>query len=374
MPPRITIDPTVELCPVFSAAAFAAVCQSIAANGNTTAQLAAEQLEAAWKTQNAVDRAAWDAQCATDTQEAQEQHDAERKAQETARDLLRKQAETEQREKDKKKPKINDFDENLTIGDEIPRRPSAYALQRLDHLDYVELWYFCPQGLQESADANQNPTDSIAFGFTTGADGEMGFKPANTEKASRSVVRDRDLTWRQMTMGKTAMLMQMTARGWPEKHIRALATFYVNLDIHPYRDRPNGEEILLLYQARARREFFDSLKLERGFNIAPINAELLRSIADEYRDNMRANQVSLTPPPLATKATANRLLLPPPPPSPTRFASLRFLLHASRPVLHASHRALHTLLHPSDASLLPHAATLRFTTERWPLPPRHAVG
>jgi len=63
-------------------------------------------------------------------------------------------------------------------------------------------------------------------------DGLVALKPLAACKASKSMVNDKDLTWRQMTMGKNSMIHYMNKLGWPEKHINALASFYFQLEDH----------------------------------------------------------------------------------------------------------------------------------------------
>jgi hypothetical protein len=88
-------------------------------------------------------------------------------------------------------------------------------------------------------------------------------------------MKDNNLTWRQMTMAKNSILQHMTKAKWPNEHVEALANFFVSLDLHEMRLQPNGEEILLLYQARVRREWHDALKHNDGFNITIINDVLM---------------------------------------------------------------------------------------------------
>jgi hypothetical protein len=121
----------------------------------------------------------------------------------------------------------------------------------------------------------------------------MSLKPIASFKASRNALRDIDLTWRQMTMGKNGMLHQMTATGWTQAHINSLAHFFAGLDLNTYRNRANGEQILLTYQARVRREWHDALKRDQAFDISILNETLLRSIADEIWDNIRTEGIKL---------------------------------------------------------------------------------
>jgi hypothetical protein len=87
-----------------------------------------------------------------------------------------------------------------------------------------------------------------------------------------------------MTMGKNSMLHFMNKLGWPQKHIDALAHFYFKLENHPMQLRPNGDLIIIAFQAAVRREWHDALDRNEVFNISNINPETLRNIADEFHD------------------------------------------------------------------------------------------
>ena len=75
---------------------------------------------------------------------------------------------------------------------------------------------------------------------------------------------------------------------WPQSHLEGLASFFLSLELSELRVRPNGERILLVYQARVRRDWHDALKKGDGYNIAMINSALLRSIAEEVWDLVQA--------------------------------------------------------------------------------------
>ncbi|KAF8814160.1 hypothetical protein BYT27DRAFT_7082828, partial [Phlegmacium glaucopus] len=198
-------------------------------------------------------------------------------------------AEVERKELEKKKPKINDFDENW-IGDEvIMPRPSPFAINKLKNFDYVELSSFTPEGCAaaiEDHDTARTTADE-AFGITE-INGIMALKPIASLKAAKNIIKDKDLTWRQMTMGKNLMLHHMSKLSWPEKHINTLTHFYFKLEDHPMCLRPNSDKILLIFQAVIRREWHDALERKEGFNITNINKATLRTIADKYHDKKRA--------------------------------------------------------------------------------------
>ena len=53
-------------------------------------------------------------------------------------------------EGEKKKLKMKDFDDATTVGNYIAPRPAQYALRRIEDFEYVELWYFTPEGCSDA--------------------------------------------------------------------------------------------------------------------------------------------------------------------------------------------------------------------------------
>ena len=287
-------DPNLEPAPDFNGQGYQAIRDLIVAQvPNMTSAQAAEQLQTAYNADRLTRIAAWD-ELVRQEQEAEAVQALQLREEEDARRAEDERlAEAERKELEKKKPKINDFDENRTAESVIAPRPSPFALNKLKSFEYVELSYFTPEGCATAAEESRATADE-AFGLTS-LDGFVAFKPVASFKASKNAIKDRDLSWRQMTMGKNSMLHHMNKLGWPDKHINALAHFYFILEDHPMRMRPDGDRILIVFQAAVRREWHDALDRNEGFNIAKINPDTLRAIADEYHDKKRAdglNEVS----------------------------------------------------------------------------------
>ncbi|KAH9175042.1 hypothetical protein EDB89DRAFT_2067191 [Lactarius sanguifluus] len=152
---------------------------------------------------------------------------------EDRRAQLEKEAEEQRREAEKKKPRLNPFDPTRRVSDWIVPRPASYALDKIDNLEYVELDYF---------------TDL---------------------RPSKNIRNDEDLSLEEMLE----------------------ATFFVALERHPRRLRVNGKKVLLIYQSRVRREWFDALARDGGFNIGLIGDDLVRNIADEVNDRIWESEI-----------------------------------------------------------------------------------
>ncbi|KIK78385.1 hypothetical protein PAXRUDRAFT_16905 [Paxillus rubicundulus Ve08.2h10] len=65
--------------------------------------------------------------------------------------LIDNEAEREHAELEKKKPKMNDFDDKTKVRNIIIPRPSQYAILKLKNFEFIELWYFSPEGCRDMA-------------------------------------------------------------------------------------------------------------------------------------------------------------------------------------------------------------------------------
>ncbi|KDQ53134.1 hypothetical protein JAAARDRAFT_137548 [Jaapia argillacea MUCL 33604] len=230
MADRITHNPNLEVAPNFADDTYAGIRNMLVNAGKTEAEALQDLLDA-WTAGNARQRETWAQQEAADRNLQEAQAQVERDAAEQQRQELEHEAELERCEVEKKKPKLNDFDDKRMVSDAIAPRPSPYAINKLQNFKYVELFYFTPQGCLDAV-KNAHTAADDALGLT-GTDGYVTLRPIAAYKASRNVVRDEDLTWDQMIMGKNAMLQKAKKLGWSVKHVTALMTFYFNLEQHP---------------------------------------------------------------------------------------------------------------------------------------------
>ncbi|KAF8813989.1 hypothetical protein BYT27DRAFT_7083055 [Phlegmacium glaucopus] len=281
-------DPNLEQPPNFISGAYQPIINLIVQAQQITPQQAVEQLETAHNTDCQARIQAWDELVRQEQEVENQQALLRREEEERVWEEEERAAEVERKELEKKRPKINDFDENRTAEETIMPRPSPFAINKLKNFKYVELSYFTAEGCSaamEDRDVGKTTADK-AFGIAE-INGMMALKPIASLKAAKHVIKDKDLTWRQMTMGKNSMLHHMNKFGWPEKHINTLPHFYFKLEDHPMQLRPYGDEILIAFQAVIRREWHDALEQKEGFNITNINETTLQAIADEFHDKRR---------------------------------------------------------------------------------------
>ena len=173
----------------------------------------------------------------------------------------------------------------------IEPRPASYALQKLDNLEYVELDYFTVKGCEEAGEDSNKSVSHDTLTFTQIQD-TIAIRPMNSLRPSRNIRNDEELSWDELLEAKNNMLHFMAKSGaWPAEHAEALASFFVNLELHPRRRQENGKLTLILYQSRVRREWFDSLKRNEGFNITRIRNDLLIALAEGINNKIRAREI-----------------------------------------------------------------------------------
>jgi hypothetical protein len=295
---RIASDPALDIQPDFSSATFEGLRNRIIGHTQTTHEEVATELATAWQQDRNLRLTAWARQVEEDTRLTAEAAQAEVEQAQLEQDRLRleQEAETELREAEKKKPKINDFKSGIVVGDTLTPRPSQYAIHKLKSYEFVELWYFSPEGCKEASDeAKSNLEDT--FGLTR-VDDFVALKPVASARPSRKVIQDHSLEWRQFDLAKNSFLLYINKLSWPEKHQRALTMFFMNIVTHPYRSEPFGDRTLLLYAARVRRDWHDSLTLNNAFDISIFNLTLMKNMAEEIWNKARLDSLVEVSPPL----------------------------------------------------------------------------
>ena len=280
MDDRILHDPHLEVMPDHAGPHYDALRATLTQNG-LNAEDAVLALNDSWTLGHVARVEAWELQVAADAAAAlalaqQQQQQPEQL------DLPQVAPVHEEADAEKKKPKMNDFDDTTTVGNYIAPRPAQYALRRVEDFLYAELWYFTPDGCSDATQQQLTQYDD-AFGLTK-VDDMVALKSVSSLKASKNVILDADLSFRQMSMAKNALIPLMAKYQWPEKAINAFAQLFTQLELHPFRLHEFGERALITYQARVRREWHDQLKLGSAFNVGLINEDLLQSIYKELLD------------------------------------------------------------------------------------------
>ncbi|KAJ6548915.1 hypothetical protein B0H19DRAFT_952538 [Mycena capillaripes] len=293
--PRLTLDPALESCPDHTSDSFRPILDLIVAGAPAATPLtdadAATQLADAWNKERDTRQVSWDAQVQADAAQAvadatvhAAQVEAERSAAEAA-------AEAERVEAEKKKPKLGAFDSALVIPDFLGPRASNFAKKKLEDKEYVELWYWTKEGCLDAEATRAGVEADESFGITQ-VGSTLSLKPLTAFKASKKVVRDEDLTWAQFSIAKTGFLAAIEAAGWPKEHRAAITTFFYAIEKHSSRMNHDdyADNILVIYQARARCHWHDMLNQGNGFNIGIINDRLLDQISQEFHNKLRSSR------------------------------------------------------------------------------------
>ena len=251
---------------------------------------AIQQMKDAWTEANNIQIVAWNAQL---EQECAQQEELERQAakEEEARRVQKEQeAKKQHREIERKRPKLNPFDPNRSVGSWIKPRPAQYALKKIEDLEYVELDYFTTRACREAAMDSNRSISLNTFRFTRLEDA-IAIRPLAAQRPSKNIRSDEELSWEEMLNAKNTMLHFMAKYNWPLAHAESIAAFSVALELHPQRLQPNGKKALLQYQSEVRRRWFDSLKANEGFNIQIIQEDLLRFITEMVNDDIREKEM-----------------------------------------------------------------------------------
>ena len=292
--PRITNDPTKETCPSFEGEGWDFLRQAVVATHQGDVPLTDEQvlqrIKDAWRLDHETRVAAWNTQLEQDQADLEELERQAHEEEEAQRARLEREAEEQRREAERKKPKLNPFDPNRRVSSWIEPRPAAYAINKINSLEYVELDYFTVRGCTEAAsDPNRSISlDTYAF---TRLDDAIALRPMAAQRPSKNIREDHELAWDEMLEAKNTMLHHIAKSGvWPKPHAESLAAFFVNLELHPRRLQPHGRKAILLYQSKVRQEWFCALKRKQGFNIELIEEELLRSCHETVTIEIREKE------------------------------------------------------------------------------------
>ncbi|KAG8214776.1 hypothetical protein J3R82DRAFT_9911 [Butyriboletus roseoflavus] len=170
----------------------------------------------------------------------------------------------------------------------IAPQPSQYAIQKISAFDFVELWYFSPEGCSEAACNHKSQADDM-FGLSN-TNEILTLHPVASVRVSRNARANYDLLFSEFLQAKNAFLYHIKQATWPDKHVNALAEFFWNLKNHSMHVNENGDLIALHYAFCIHRQWHDELKSNSGntFNILIINDNLMNSIAFEMNSNIQA--------------------------------------------------------------------------------------
>ncbi|THH06159.1 hypothetical protein EW146_g9698 [Bondarzewia mesenterica] len=274
-------NPELEIAPDFTSDHYLPLRQElINAIPDSTHESIAQRLQDSWALEHGARLDAFNAQ----RQLAQEEREqAQRDETERLRQVALQSEQDKLSELDKIHERFGKASEDLMVDDYLVPRPSNYALEKLRKYEYVELYYFTPEGCRETALYANDTSDNT---YAIAEDGDRLTLKTAASTASRHVIKDAALTWEQVELARPIFFQHISTLQWPAQYIEWNMHFFLRLGSHPYRGRvPFGPRALVHYQARVRRQWHDALAQKRGFNLSIINEALLRQIFDELQQD-----------------------------------------------------------------------------------------
>ncbi|KAG6889803.1 hypothetical protein C0992_003992 [Termitomyces sp. T32_za158] len=182
---------------------------------------------------------------------------------------------------------------NIVVGKAIPQvieyPPARFAIKKLREREYIELSYFTPEARLEAAKTESVSSNDV---FTlTQEDSLLSLRPVSNFRSKTKMIQDEDLTWEQLSVASICFLEHIVQEKWPSVMVDVMHSFFFRLTHHKLRNEgAEGNQVLLMYQARARREWHRQLKnppKDGIFDIGLIDDGYLRSLKDQLYDSKR---------------------------------------------------------------------------------------
>ncbi|KAG6883750.1 hypothetical protein C0993_004031 [Termitomyces sp. T159_Od127] len=256
----LTVDPNAETIPDFTSEEFRFTREAVlAGREDGTNELAIEILSNTWNAERERRRGFWES-------EREEREANQREAQQRERGAERDQGVDEEirhtRNSRAQSPRVNEAPD-LVAGKPVPEAieylPACFAIKKLVEWDYIELSYFTPEGHEEAAKSEFMASQEI---FTIAKDNNVFvLKPVANFKAKGKVTQDEDLTWEQLCIASTNFLKHIVIKKWPVNMMEAMHAFFFHLTNHKLcNEGVDDLKVLILYQARVRREWHCQIK------------------------------------------------------------------------------------------------------------------
>ncbi|KAG2137183.1 hypothetical protein BD769DRAFT_1352001 [Suillus cothurnatus] len=277
-------DPSLEVRPDFEGNLYEDIRNDLIAATGATAEEVVAWLTETWTRGHNKRIQEWNRQREEEAQAEAEIEQARLTRQRAAweeEERLAREAETENEclEAEKKKPKMNGFN-------------AKYAIQKLNNFEYVELWYFSPEGCKEAMKTSRSIADDT-FSLTK-LDDHLTIRPSSAFKVSRSALLDHELTFSTFLRAKNLFLTHANTAKWPQTHLDVLALFFWHLENHAIRNNSEiGDMVILHYASHVCLNWHDRLKHDKGFNIRIINETLLHTINEEVWDRIHSKTLLL---------------------------------------------------------------------------------
>ncbi|KAG1866766.1 hypothetical protein F4604DRAFT_1524080, partial [Suillus subluteus] len=183
-------DPNLNICPDYASKDFVDTRAQLISEDITEEQ-AIQLLKNIWQANNNTEKGLWQQQVNDDREEqAHRDHLEEDKEECLKQEHLAEEEEARKDEQKKNKHKCTPI-QNMGIPDDPAITPCSYALHKLDKGEYVEMWYFTNDGLDEAV--VKKTIDDDAMILSTLANGSTAWVSATSTHNARSVINDENL-------------------------------------------------------------------------------------------------------------------------------------------------------------------------------------
>jgi len=281
--PRLLSDPNLSFCPNYADDAFINTRLQLT-NENITEAQAIVILRNIWQAENNATKLQWQAQVNEDRDRREQLERLDNEEQERQEQESRDEEEAARKEDRKKNKHKYTAVPDLDVPLKPTILPSSYALRKLDKGDYVELWYFTNDGLDEAK--LKSSVDEDAMIMATLAGGDTAWVSAASTRNARAVIDDQNLRFEDFCQACPRIIEAMQEAAWPADRIQMMALFWRNLQVHDFRSMrdPLAQKALLVYQAEQRKRWHIAVKSARGaYDLSRINEVLLeRTRSDIY--------------------------------------------------------------------------------------------
>ncbi|KIK79965.1 hypothetical protein PAXRUDRAFT_16044 [Paxillus rubicundulus Ve08.2h10] len=292
-------DPSNEVCPDFTLDCYQPLCNALMAHAENPQQVFEDMVQM-WTVEHNQWVATWIERQCTEALLAEEANEVHLLQERESKHLAEAEAERERAEVEKKKPKMNNFDDEVEVGNVIIPHPSQYMILKLKNYEFIELWYFSPKGCRDVAKSSSSIMEDT-FGISK-VDDILTMHHVAALKQSCNVVNDCNLPILDFFCAKNSFLVHVEHAGWLKKHINALVEFFWHLKNHPIFNCRHGNTVILLYAHHVRRSWHNNLKCGTAFNISKVNDTLMNAFNKEVVD-LRRNDVlrkASLPPPISS--------------------------------------------------------------------------
>ncbi|EGO04515.1 hypothetical protein SERLA73DRAFT_36998, partial [Serpula lacrymans var. lacrymans S7.3] len=111
----------------------------------------------------------------------------------------------------KKKLKLADFIDDLSVPAILLDQPSPYALYKIEKQSYIKLWYFTQESCVDTTSFHKSTANSYSI---TKVDDTVALRPTSSFRASGNALADEQLNMQQILIAKTSMLRNIEQLGW----------------------------------------------------------------------------------------------------------------------------------------------------------------